>query len=75
MCSANVNSSTAVCDQKISKFFVPCGRIHGRTHGYKGSLLNIKKGKYKREHGWYRWSLLANRECFSPSGTFKTYPT
>jgi hypothetical protein len=38
-------------DQKTSKFFVPLGRIRGRTCGCKGSLLNVRKGKYKREHG------------------------
>jgi hypothetical protein len=46
-----VNGTGAVCDQKTSKLFVLCGRIHDRTCGYKCSLLKIRKGKYKREHG------------------------
>jgi hypothetical protein len=33
------------------KFFVLCGRIHGRTCGCKGSLLKVREGKYKGEHG------------------------
>jgi hypothetical protein len=37
----------SVCDQKTSKFFVPHGRIHGRTCGYKWSLLKVREGKYK----------------------------
>jgi hypothetical protein len=45
-----VNGGSVVCDQKTSKFLVPNGRIHGRTHGYKGSLLKVREGKYKREH-------------------------
>jgi hypothetical protein len=32
------------CDQKTSKFFVLCRRIHGRKHGYIWSLLKITKG-------------------------------
>jgi hypothetical protein len=40
-----------ICDQKTSKFCVPQGRIHDRTHGYKWSLLKVREGKYKREHG------------------------
>jgi hypothetical protein len=27
------------------------GRIHGRTYGHKGSLLNVKEAKYKKELG------------------------
>jgi hypothetical protein len=26
-----------------------------RTHGYKWGLLNVRKGKYKGEHGGHRW--------------------
>jgi hypothetical protein len=68
-----VNGAGAVCDQKISKFFVQCGRIHDRTCGYKGSLLKIRERKYKGEHGGCRQSLLADRASFFFSGTFKTY--
>jgi hypothetical protein len=46
-----LSADSGVCDQKTSKFFVLCGRIHGRTHGYKWSLLKIREGKYKGEHG------------------------
>jgi hypothetical protein len=41
-----------VCDQKSTNFFVLCGRIHGRTHGYKWSLLKVREEKYKGKHGW-----------------------
>jgi hypothetical protein len=44
----NVNSAGPVCDQKTSKFFVPCGRIHGRICWHKWSLLKVREGKYKR---------------------------
>jgi hypothetical protein len=27
------------------------GKIHGRTHGCKWSLLKVREGKYKREQG------------------------
>jgi hypothetical protein len=30
---------------------VPPGRINGRTHGCKWSLLKVRKGKYKGEQG------------------------
>jgi hypothetical protein len=49
------------------------GRIHGRTCECKGSLLKVRKGKYKGEHGRSRWSLPAERVCFCFSGAFKTY--
>jgi hypothetical protein len=68
----SVNSLGSVCDQKTSIFFVPCGRIHGRTHRYKGNLLKVREQKYKREHGGQQVQS-AVRECFSFSGTFKTY--
>jgi hypothetical protein len=45
---------TALVQSVIRRFpnsLYPRGRIHGRTHGYKGSLLNVRKGKYKGEHG------------------------
>jgi hypothetical protein len=41
-----VNGAGSVCDQKTSKFFVLHGRVHGRTHGCKGSLLKVREGKY-----------------------------
>jgi hypothetical protein len=43
-------------------------RIHGRTYEYKRSLLKVREGKYKREHGGCRLSLLAERVCFSFTG-------
>jgi hypothetical protein len=45
------------------------GRIHGRTCGYKWSLL---KGRYKREHDGAQVAL-GGRESFPSSGAFKTY--
>jgi hypothetical protein len=39
--------------------------MQGRTHGCKGSLLNIREGKYERELGRHRRNLEA--------GAFKTY--
>jgi hypothetical protein len=40
-----------VCDQKTSKFFVPRGRICGRTCGCKWNLLEVREEKYKGKHG------------------------
>jgi hypothetical protein len=40
--------------------------------GMKGSLLNVREGKCKREHGGPRWSLEAERVFFF-SDAFKTY--
>jgi hypothetical protein len=51
----------------IRDFQILCvspGRIHGRTRGYKWSLLKVGKGKYKGEHG-------GGQE--ESGGTFKTY--
>jgi hypothetical protein len=46
LCGVNnthfVNGVGSVCDQKTSKFFVPSGRIHGRIHECKGSLLKVR---------------------------------
>jgi hypothetical protein len=39
-----LNGTGAVCDHKLSKFFVLHGRVHGKTHGYKWSLLKIREG-------------------------------
>jgi hypothetical protein len=47
-------------DQKTSKFFVPRGRIQGRKRGCIRSLLKVREGKYKRDHGGHRWSLLTS---------------
>jgi hypothetical protein len=57
--------------RSLSNSLCPTGRIHGRTHGCKGSLLKIRKGKFKRELGGCRWNLEANRACFSPPHTLK----
>jgi hypothetical protein len=40
-------------------------RIHGRTHGYKWSLLKVREGKYKRECGGHRGNLEAESLRFS----------
>jgi hypothetical protein len=37
---------------------------NGRTHGYKGSLLKVREGDYKREHGEPRWNLEAEMLFF-----------
>jgi hypothetical protein len=49
------------------------GRIHSRTRGYKWSLLKVREGNYKREHGGPQWNLEAERACFSSPGAFKIY--
>jgi hypothetical protein len=37
--------------RRLPNSFCPSGRIHGRTHGCKWSLLKIRNGKYKGKHG------------------------
>jgi hypothetical protein len=37
------------------------------------SLLKVREGKYKREHGGHRWNLQAERVYFSSPGAFKIY--
>jgi hypothetical protein len=59
-----VNGAGSVCDQKTSKFFVLCGGISGRTHGYKGSLLK-GKGNTKGSLVGRWWSLLAESASLS----------
>jgi hypothetical protein len=52
---------------------MPSERIHGRTHGYKGSLLKVRKGKYKEKHAGAQVES-ASPECMlCPLGAFKTY--
>jgi hypothetical protein len=38
------------------------GRIHGRTHGCKWRLFEVREGKYKREHGGAQ-VVSGGREC------------
>jgi hypothetical protein len=45
-----------------------------KNHGCKRSLLKVREGKYKREHGRYRWSLMAAKVHFPYPGAFKIYP-
>jgi hypothetical protein len=40
-----------VCDQKTSKFFVSCRENPWQHMWCKWSLLKVREGKYKREHG------------------------
>jgi hypothetical protein len=47
-----VNGAGLVCDQRTSKFFVPCGGIHGRTHGCKGSFFK-SQGRETQEGAWW----------------------
>jgi hypothetical protein len=42
---------SSVCGQKISKFFVLQGRIHGRIRGCKWNLLKVREERYKGKHG------------------------
>jgi hypothetical protein len=42
---------SGILESVTSKFFVPLGRIHDRTSGCKWSLLRVREGKYKMEHG------------------------
>jgi hypothetical protein len=60
--SDSVNGAGSVCDQDF-QILVPHGRIHGRTRGYKWSLLKVREGKYKEEYDKARCS----------SGAFKIY--
>jgi hypothetical protein len=43
----------------------------GRTCGYKWSLVKVRVGVYKREHGEFIWNPEAERACFSSPGAFK----
>jgi hypothetical protein len=36
--------------QSVIRRLVWLGRIHGRTSGYKWSLLKVREGKYKGKH-------------------------
>jgi hypothetical protein len=53
----------AVVESVIRRLFqilcALCGRIHGRTCGYKWSLLKVREEKGKREHDVHRWNLEA----------------
>jgi hypothetical protein len=42
------------------------------TRGCKQTLLKVREGNYKREHGGPRWKLEAEIACFSFLGAFKT---
>jgi hypothetical protein len=45
---------TALVQSVIRRFpnsLCPAGRIYHRMHGCKWSLLKVRKGKYKGEHG------------------------
>jgi hypothetical protein len=70
--SSSVNSSSAVSDQKISKFFVP--HVEEFMAGYvdANGVLKVREGNYKRSHGGTRWKLEAKRACFSFPGGLKT---
>jgi hypothetical protein len=66
--TAPVQSTT-----RLANSLCPLGRICGRTHGCKRSLLKVRKGKYKGEHSGHQWNLEAKRASFSFLGTFKSY--
>jgi hypothetical protein len=59
--------------RRLPNCFCAVGRILCKKCGCKGSLLKVREEKYKGEHGGHRWSLLAEKDSFSFSGTFKTY--
>jgi hypothetical protein len=63
----------SVCDQRTSKFFVPCGRIYGSTRGYKWNLLKVREGKYKGKHGETQEDAGRQMCVFLLSGALKTY--
>jgi hypothetical protein len=71
-CCCCINAVTectgSVCDQKTSKFFVPCGGTYGRTHGCNVSLFKVRE----REHGGAQIDLEAEKVSFSSPGAFKT---
>jgi hypothetical protein len=52
-----VSSSGTASAEDYQILCVPHGGIYGRIHGYKWSLLKVKEGKYKREHGGTKWKL------------------
>jgi hypothetical protein len=37
--------------RRLPNSLCPLGRMHGRTHGCKGSLLKVRGEKYKGKHG------------------------
>jgi hypothetical protein len=37
--------------RRLPNSLCPAGRIHRRTRGHKWSLLKVREGKYKGEHG------------------------
>jgi hypothetical protein len=52
----------------------PMGRILHRTHGYKRSLLKVRRRKYKGKHGVSQVEFGGQESMpFSFSGTLKTY--
>jgi hypothetical protein len=66
----SLNSVDSASDQKTSKFFVSCGRIHGRTHGCKWSLLEVREGNTKGSMVGLRWKLEAGEVCFCSLGVW-----
>jgi hypothetical protein len=49
------------------------GRIQAECVGVNRVYEKLGEGKYKGSMMGPRWSLLAERACFSFSGAFKTY--
>jgi hypothetical protein len=49
---------------------MPPGRIHGRIHGCKGSLLKVKEGKYKGKHGEAQVEAGSQESVFLPLRCF-----
>jgi hypothetical protein len=60
----------AVVQTVIEDFQILCVPLGS---GYKWSLLQVREGNYKREHGGPRWKLEAETVCISSPGAFKTY--
>jgi hypothetical protein len=62
----SVNGNSAVCDQKISKFFVSHWEESIAGHVGVKSLLKVREGKYKREQvvAGSREQVLLFSRCF-----------
>jgi hypothetical protein len=71
--SESVHGAGAVCDPDTFQIlYIPLGRIHGRSHGYKWSLLKVREEKHKGKHGSWkpRASVSALQVLLKPTITY-----
>jgi hypothetical protein len=59
--------------RRLANSLCPAWKNLSRTCGCKWSLLKVREGNYKREHGGPSWDLEAEKACFSSPGAFKTF--